>query len=107
MTDASASSMPLMTVLTGPFNRRDAPGGLSEAMLSAALCGSMEGHLAAPGNPVSGNTNEPMPSPPFPPRNSDALVARDGFRTLAEGAKVERRPGVTATRPPATNARVI
>jgi hypothetical protein len=38
---------------------------------------------------VSGNTNEPMPSPPFPPRNSDALVARDGFRTLADGAKVE------------------
>jgi hypothetical protein len=24
-----------------------------------------------------------------PPRDSDALVARDGFRTLAGGAKVE------------------
>ncbi len=40
--------MPLMTVLTGPFNGRDAPGGLSEAVLSAALCGSMEGTSPRP-----------------------------------------------------------
>jgi hypothetical protein len=92
MTDASPNSMPLMTVLTGLLNRRDAPGGLSAAVLSAALCGSMNGHLSAPGHRVSGNTNEPMPSPPFPPRNSDALVARDGFRTLADGASA-RAPG--------------
>lgn len=89
MTDASANSLPLMTVVTELFNPRDAPGGLSETVLSAALCGSMKGHLAAPGHRVSGNTNEPMPSPPFPPRDSDALVARDGFRPLAGGARVE------------------
>jgi hypothetical protein len=40
--------MPLMIVLTGPFNRRDAPGGLSEAVLSAALCGSMKGTSPRP-----------------------------------------------------------
>jgi hypothetical protein len=78
--------MPVVTVLTGPLNPRDAPGGLSEAVLSAALCGSMKGHLAAPGQRVSRDTNAPMP---LRPRDRDALVARDGFRTLAEGAKVE------------------
>ena|SRR5688572_25807350 len=99
--------MPLMTVLTGPFNGRDAPGGLSEAVFSAALCGSMEGHLAAPGQRVSGDTNAPMRSPPLRPRDSDALVARDGFRTFAEGATVELELGETATRARATNVRVI
>ena len=49
--------MPLMTVLTGPLNPRDAPACVSEAVLSAALCPSMEGHLAAPGDRVSGDTN--------------------------------------------------
>jgi hypothetical protein len=85
MTDTSANSMPLMSVLTELFNP-DAPSGLSEAVLSAAPRGSMKGHLAAPGDRVSGDTNEP---PPLPPRDSDALVARDGFRTLADGARVK------------------
>lgn len=58
-------------------------------MLNAALCGWVRGHFAAPGQRVSGNTNEPMLSPPLRPRDSDALVARDGFRALAGGAKVE------------------
>jgi hypothetical protein len=89
MTGASANSMPLMTVLTERFNPRDTRGGLSEAVLSAALCGWATGHLAAPGQRVSGNTKEPIPSPPLPARDGDALVARDGFRTLAGGAKVE------------------
>jgi hypothetical protein len=89
MTDASPNSVPLMTVVTGLFNPRDAPGGVSAAVLSAARCGSIDGHLAAPGNRVSGDTNEPMPSPPFPPRDSDALVARVGLGTLADGARVE------------------
>jgi hypothetical protein len=89
VTDASATSVPLMTVLRELFNSRDAPGGLSEAVLSAARCGWVKGRLAAPGQRVSGNTSEPMPSPPLPPRDSDALVARDGFRALAGGAKVE------------------
>jgi hypothetical protein len=96
--------MPLMIVLTGPFNRRDAPGDLSEAVLSAALCGSMKGHLAAPGPGVSRDTNAPMP---LRPRDRDALVARDGLRTLAGGAKVEWKPGETAMRAQATNVRVI
>jgi hypothetical protein len=48
--------------------------------------------LAAPR--VSGSTNclpddEPMLLPPLPPRDSRALVARDGFRALFGGAKVE------------------
>jgi translation initiation factor IF-1 len=73
--------MPLMTVLTGPIYRRGAPGGLSEPVLGAALCGSIERHLVAPGQRVSGDTNAPMP---LRPRDSDALVARDGLRTLAE-----------------------
>jgi hypothetical protein len=38
---------------------------------------------------VSGDTEEPMPSPPLRPRASHALVARDGVRALALGAKVE------------------
>jgi len=59
---------------------------LSEPVLGAALCRSMKGHLAAPGHRVNGDTNGPMP---LRPRDSDALVARDGLRTLAEGAKVE------------------
>src|SRR5687768_11068914 len=98
MTDASANSMPLVTALTGLFNRRAAPDGLSEPVLSAAPCGSIDGHLAAPGHRASGDTNKPMPSPPFPPVDSDAL---------AEGTRVEWKPGETATRPEATNVRVI
>jgi hypothetical protein len=38
---------------------------------------------------VSGDTNEPIPSPPLPSRDSHAVVARDGFRALAGGAKLE------------------
>ena len=53
---------------------------------------------------MSRDTNAPMPSRP---RDSDALVARDGLRALAAGAKVECKPGQTATRPQATNVRVI
>jgi hypothetical protein len=87
MTDASADIMPLMTVLDGADQPHDAPGGVSEAVFNAALCGWVKGHLAAPG--VSGNTNEPMRSPHLRPRDSHALVARDGFRGLAGGAKVE------------------
>jgi hypothetical protein len=90
--------------LDGAGHRRDAPGGLSEPVLSAAFCRSMEGHLAAPGHRVSRDTNAPMPSRP---RDGDELVARDGLRTLAAGAKVERKPGQTATRPQAANVRVI
>src|SRR5687768_7463430 len=104
MTDASPNSMPLMTGLTGPLCRRGAPGGLSEAVLGAALCGSMEGLLVAPGQRVGGNTNALMR---LSPRNSDALVVRDGFRTLAEGAKLESRPGETATRSRTTSVWVI
>jgi hypothetical protein len=81
--------MPLMTVLDGADQPRDAPGGVSEAVFNAALCRWVRGYLAAPGQRVSGNTNEPMPSPPLRPRDSHALVARDGFRGLAGGAKVE------------------
>jgi hypothetical protein len=89
MTDASAEIMPLMTVLEGAVQPRDAPGGLSEAVFNAALCGWVKGHLAGARTAVSGNTNEPMPSPPLRPRDSHALVARDGFRGLRGGAKVE------------------
>ena len=56
---------------------------------------------------MSGDTNAPMPSPPLRPRDSDALVARDGLRTLAAGATVELELGETATRTQATNVRVI
>ena len=90
--------------LTGPVNRRDAPGGLSEPVLSAAVCRSMQAHLAVPGQRGSGDTNAPRLSRP---RDSDALVARVGLRALAAGARVEREPGQTATRPQATNGRVI
>jgi len=48
-----------------------------------------------------------MPWPPLRPRDSDAVVARDGLRTLAEGATVELELGETATRARATNVRVI
>jgi cold shock CspA family protein len=53
---------------------------------------------------VSRDTNAPMP---LRPRDRDALVARDGLRTLAGGAKVEWKPGETAMRAQATNVRVI
>jgi hypothetical protein len=45
--------------------------------------------LAAPGQWVSGDTNEPMPLPPLRPCDRHALVERDGFGALAGGAKVE------------------
>ena len=93
-----------MIVLTGPVNRRDAPGALCEPVLSAAFWQSMEGHLAAPGQRVSRDTKAPMASRP---RDGDALVARDGLRALAAGAKVEWKRGQTATRPQGTNVRVI
>ena len=99
--------MPPHDCLDGAVEPRDAPAGVSEAVLSAGLCRSMEGHLAAPGDRVSGDTNAPMPSPPLRPRNCDALGARDGLRTLAEGATVEWEPGETATRAQATNVRFI
>jgi hypothetical protein len=92
-----------MIVLTGPVNRRDS-GGLSEPVLSAALCRSMEAHLAAPERRVSRDTNAPMPSRPC---DSDALVARDGLRALAAAARVEWKSGQAATRRQATNVRVI
>jgi hypothetical protein len=102
MTDASADSMPLMAVSTGLFHPADAPGGPSEAVR-----GSMKRHLAAPGHRVSGHANEPMPSPPFAPRDSDALVACVGLLALADGAKVEYELGETATGPEATRIRVV
>jgi hypothetical protein len=89
MTDASADILPLMTVLDGADQPHNAPGGVSEAVFNAALRGWVKGHLAAPGQRVSGNTNEPIPSPALRPRDSHALVAPDGFRGLAGGAKVE------------------
>jgi hypothetical protein len=58
-------------------------------VLNLALCGWVNGHLAAAGARVSGNTNEPVTSPPLRPRDSHALVARDGFRALPGGATVE------------------
>jgi hypothetical protein len=73
--------------LDGLFNRRAV--GLSEAVLNVALCGSVKGHLAAPGAARERRYQRPMPSPPLPPRDSHALVARDGFRALAGGAKLE------------------
>jgi hypothetical protein len=48
MTDASSNSMPRMTVLTELCNPRDGPGGLSEAVLSAALCGWVKGASLRP-----------------------------------------------------------
>jgi hypothetical protein len=88
MTDASADIMPLVTVLTelsNPATRRwPVRGG---AQRGAWRMGGP--HLAAPGQRVSGITNEPMPSPRLRPRDSHALVARDAFRALAGGAKVE------------------
>ena len=93
-----------MIVLTVPVDRRDAPGGLSEPVLSAAQWRSMEAHLAVPGHRVSRDTNGPMPSRP---RDSDALIGRDGFRALAAAARVEWKPGRTAACPRATNVRVI
>ena len=90
--------------LDGPVNGRDAPGGLSEPVFSAALCRSMQAHLAARGHWVSGDTDAPMPSRP---RDSDALVARDGLRALAAGAGVGWKPGQTAPCSRATNARII
>ena len=41
------------------------------------------------------------------PRDSDALAAGDGLRRLADGAKVEWRPGKHRDAPQATNVRVI
>ena len=89
--------------LTVPVNRRDA-GGLSEPVLSAALCRSMQAHVAAPGQRVSCDTNAAMASRP---RESDVLVACDGLRALAAGARVGWKPGQTAPRPEAANVRVI
>jgi hypothetical protein len=85
--------------LDGAVQPPAAPGGLSEPVRSAALCGSMERQLAASGHRVSAD--------PMRPRDSDAFVARDGLRTLAERTKLEWRPGETATHPQATNGRVI
>ena len=89
MTDASADIMPLMTVLTGLFNPATRPAACPRQCSTRAVCGWVKGHLAAPGQRVSGDTEEPMPSPPLRPRASHALVARDGFRALGGGAKVE------------------
>jgi hypothetical protein len=86
VTDASANSVPPMTVLKELFNPRDGPRGLSE--LSAATCGWVKGRLAAPGQRVSGNTSEPMPSPPLASRQQRARRARR-LRALAGAAKVE------------------
>ena len=93
-----------MIVLTGPVNHRDAPGGLCEPVLGAALCRSMQAHLAAPGQRVSRDTNAPIPPRP---RDSDALVARDGLCALAAGAGVGWKPGLTAACPHVTKVRVI
>ena len=64
----------------------------------------MQAHLAAPGQRVSGDTNASMTPRP---RDSDVLVGREGLRALAAGATVGCKPGQTATRPQATNVRVI
>jgi len=90
--------------LTESVDRRDVPGGVSEPVLSVAVCRSMEAHLAAPGQRVSGDTNAAMPSRR---RDSDVLVARDGLRALAAGARVGWRPGQAATRLRATGVRVV
>jgi hypothetical protein len=53
---------------------------------------------------VSRDTYAPMPSRR---RDGDALVAREGLRAFAVGAKVEWKRGQAVTRPRATNVRVI
>jgi hypothetical protein len=93
-----------MIVSTAPVDRRDAPGGLSEPVLSAALCRSMQAHLAAPGQWVGGDISAAMSSRPC---EGDALVGRDRVRALAAGARVGCKPGQAAARPQASNVRVI
>ena len=88
MTDASADMMPLMTVFRQLFNLRRARRPVRGSAQRGALRMG-EGGLAAPGERVSGDTNEPMPPLLIRPRDSHALVARDGFRALDGGAKVE------------------
>jgi len=99
MTDASADIMPLMTVLRELLNPATRPAACPRQCSTRGLCGSVKGHLAAPGERVSGDPNEPMPSPPLRHRDSHALVARDGFRALAGGAMVEQELGETAAGP--------
>ena len=87
MTDASADLMPLTTVLTGLFNRR--AGGLAEAVLDVELRGWLKGHLAARGAARERRYQRADSAPPLPSRDSHAVVARDGFRALAGGGKLE------------------
>lgn len=89
MTNASADIMPLVTVLRELLNLRRAPAAGSRQCSTRRFADGSRGHLAAPGGRVSGDTEEPMPSPPLRPRDSHALVARDGFRGLPGGRKVE------------------
>jgi len=89
MTGASANSMPLMTVLTERFNPRDTRGGLSEAMLSGALrMGDRALRCARTAGERQYERADTVAAAPGS-RRRRARRARDGFRTLAGGAKVE------------------
>jgi hypothetical protein len=72
MTEIDRNVLPLLTVLNGIFSTQE-PSDLLETVLQAAVHGWMEGHLGAPGHHVSSGPTEEMPSPPFPPRDPDAL----------------------------------
>jgi hypothetical protein len=89
MIAASADIMPVMTVLTELFNPATRPVARPRRWPTRRCCGCVRARLAAPAQLVSGITNQPVPSLLLRPRDSHALVARDGFRALDGGAKVE------------------
>ena len=89
MTDASAEHHGALTVFRQLFNLRRAPAAGPRQCSTRRFADGSRGHLAPPGERVSGNTKEPSPSPPLRPLDGHALVARGGFRALAGGAKVE------------------
>jgi hypothetical protein len=67
------NAAPLLTVINGVFASGEAHDRF-EVVLHAAVHGWMEGHVAAPGHRLAAATSdEEMPVPPYPSRDSEAL----------------------------------
>jgi hypothetical protein len=81
------NSMPLIVTIVDTLGEKQDARSLGDMIVSAAVHGWMEGHLAAPGHRLdTGNVGE-MPESPFPPTDNPQLktTIQDAYERFEVG----------------------